>query len=608
MGVIVLFNTISTLVTKFRADGNAENDALNLSNRADQQQNLFEQWANQIGITSGKRDWRLDDPKIKPVVESNLLAIYDQLRLVNKALKCYGAPALVRSPSPSPTPSPSPSPTPTTTPDAMVFIGDPKHSKTLPIRPRRHGKGPITPVGLKKAAKKGKWMFFGDKQKQQGVVTQLESMVAGLGKLLTPLNSEIRHAMGMMEDENAEIVANEKAFRVLLDEATRLGSDKIADSARRGIILSKLRTPEDRDSRMKSIKDAYKDTLKWALGPKDTTSPKWDHLPTWLQSSSSGRYWVSGKAGSGKSTLMKYLLKNLEREDEKVQFPPFRKWAEDSKATVCNFFFKRLGGVHQTSLNGLAQPLVYQVLLKHRHLIEHAVLDMWTSLLDHPGAALEMASTKQMCKAAKRIAESSRVTDTYFCFLIDGLDEYVERSLEDDHKNGNKEAQEADQEADSNVDTEADLLETLINSLVKLPHVKILISSRPTSEYIRMFEEVPKLAMQDLTRGCIDTCIDGKLTANRYIAGLMKTHPKEASKLLDKIAKRASGIFLWVDLACSSLLRGASGNDTLKELEKRVTDLPEELEEMFVHMLNYYNDASHKKQGAQVLEFCRNFH
>lgn len=78
---------------------------------------------------------------------------------------------------------------------------------------------------------------------------------------------------------------------------------------------------------MKSIKDAYKDTLKWALGPKDTTSPKWDHLPTWLQSSSSGRYWVSGKAGSGNSTLMKYLLKNFEREeeDEGVQFPPFRK-------------------------------------------------------------------------------------------------------------------------------------------------------------------------------------------------------------------------------------------------------------------------------------------
>lgn len=98
-------------------------------------------------------------------------------------------------------------------PDAMVFMGDPKHSKTLPIRPRLHGKGPTTPAVLKKAAKKGKCMFFGDKQKQQGVVTQLESMVAGLGKILTPLSSEIRHAMDMMEDENVEFVANEKAFK-----------------------------------------------------------------------------------------------------------------------------------------------------------------------------------------------------------------------------------------------------------------------------------------------------------------------------------------------------------------------------------------------------------
>lgn len=63
MGVIGFFNTISTLVAKFRADGNAENDVLNLSNRVGQQQTLFEQWAKQVGITSGKRDWRLDDSK-----------------------------------------------------------------------------------------------------------------------------------------------------------------------------------------------------------------------------------------------------------------------------------------------------------------------------------------------------------------------------------------------------------------------------------------------------------------------------------------------------------------------------------------------------------------
>lgn len=79
MGVIGLFNAISTLVTKIRVDRNAENDALILSNRVGQQQTLFEQWANQVGITSGKRDLRLDDPKIKSVVESNVLAIHGQL-------------------------------------------------------------------------------------------------------------------------------------------------------------------------------------------------------------------------------------------------------------------------------------------------------------------------------------------------------------------------------------------------------------------------------------------------------------------------------------------------------------------------------------------------
>lgn len=79
---------------------------------------------------------------------------------------------------------------------------------------------------------------------------------------------------------------------------------------------------------------------------------------------------------------------------------------------------------------------MYQILRKHRNLIEHAVPDMWTSLLDHPGRDLEMPSTKQICEAAQNVAASPRTADTYFCFIIDGLDEFDERHWEAEHERG----------------------------------------------------------------------------------------------------------------------------------------------------------------------------
>lgn len=41
---------------------------------------------------------------------------------------------------------------------------------------------------------------------------------------------------------------------------------------------------------------------------------KGDSIAEWLESGS-GVYWISGKAGSGKSTLMKHLFWDLEETD-----------------------------------------------------------------------------------------------------------------------------------------------------------------------------------------------------------------------------------------------------------------------------------------------------
>ncbi|KAG9199650.1 hypothetical protein G6514_008311 [Epicoccum nigrum] len=63
------------------------------------------------------------------------------------------------------------------------------------------------------------------------------------------------------------------------------------------------------DDRFEDIAQAHQKTFTWALEKKSSAQSGGDLL-NWLQNQS-GTYWISGKAGSGKSTLMKYMVQDL---------------------------------------------------------------------------------------------------------------------------------------------------------------------------------------------------------------------------------------------------------------------------------------------------------
>lgn len=100
---------------------------------------------------------------------------------------------------------------------------------------------------------KGRWIY-GDKKRLEEFLNNLQSLIGDLRAMLVPLNAETRYTMAMMADEDLEFVADDKASRLYLEEATRLGNDNMADSARRGLILSKLSLKKTRmDSRLEGI-------------------------------------------------------------------------------------------------------------------------------------------------------------------------------------------------------------------------------------------------------------------------------------------------------------------------------------------------------------------
>lgn len=64
-----------------------------------------------------------------------------------------------------------------------------------------------------------------------------------------------------------------------------------------------------RDDRENVIAVAHEKTSDWIEQDILPTNAKWDSLIQWLRQGH-GCYWINGKAASGKSTLMKYLITN----------------------------------------------------------------------------------------------------------------------------------------------------------------------------------------------------------------------------------------------------------------------------------------------------------
>ena len=132
--------------------------------------------------------------------------------------------------------------------------------------------------------------------------------------------------------------------------------------------------------RQNRIITAHESTLQWILQDQAHQPPedRWSNFPKWLESDDQ-LYWITGKAGSGKSTLMKFLCfpkAEMSQADDAQEdlksvttwkrcrcHPHLEKWAGPSGLVVAFFYFWNSGTELQMTQGGLLHTLLYQIVV-----------------------------------------------------------------------------------------------------------------------------------------------------------------------------------------------------------------------------------------------------
>lgn len=118
--------------------------------------------------------------------------------------------------------------------------------------------------------------------------------------------------------------------------------------------------------RLSKVVEAHNDTFDWMFDPQTTG------FLQWLRESSH-IYRINGNAGSGKSTLMKYLV------GKDVVKTALLDWAGTKPPSMGNYFFWYAGNEMEKSQRGLLQSLLYDILRSYPSVLPKLFPEKWAS-------------------------------------------------------------------------------------------------------------------------------------------------------------------------------------------------------------------------------------
>ncbi|KAK3902737.1 hypothetical protein C8A05DRAFT_15235 [Staphylotrichum tortipilum] len=314
---------------------------------------------------------------------------------------------------------------------------------------------------------------------------------------------------------------------------------------------------ESRTVRHGAISPAHRETFQWVFRTKPkpeeqeaTVSNAADsredtpNLLDWLKHGG-GAFWVSGKPGSGKSTFMKFIA------DHPATRSALSHWAHPLPAVVASHYFWGSGTEMQRSLQGLLQTLLYDIFRHCPDLIRVTCPSRWETEDQKPQPPWTLTELRTVLEASSAQSQIA----CKFCFFVDGLDEFDGEHI--------------------------DFCETLI-AMTDSPNLKLCVSSRPWNVFEDALgqEEARKIYIHELTKADIVRYAQDRLHQHPRWR-LLKLHPSRANRLIESIADKARGVFLWVTIVTRLLREGLTNDDTPADLRRRLESFPSDLEPFF---------------------------
>ena len=322
---------------------------------------------------------------------------------------------------------------------------------------------------------------------------------------------------------------------------------------------------DDINVRENEVSQSHSDTFGWVFND-DTTYP-WDNLKAWLEHGQS-IYWINGKAGSGKSTFMKFLVDD-ERTSEALDI-----WSGNEHCTILKFYFWLSGTKFQRSMKGFLCSLLRQIVITNEMVLEDILQTHKTMMMKRSLGDWSLAELRNMSVFA--INSVSRVEN--ICIFIDGIDEFDQ-------------------------DEDVQQLLDLIEQLAELPRVKLCLSSRPEVHIERYLSQYPKLHLQDLTAEDMEICIMDRLDDMRERYPSIIINAEDIDEFLRLMTRKADGVFLWVYFALNSLLRGMRNEDDFEVLLERLDELPSGMEQLYQQMWRRLNGDEQRYRAEASLYF-----
>ena len=275
----------------------------------------------------------------------------------------------------------------------------------------------------------------------------------------------------------------------------------------------------------------------------------WDSSFGEWASEAGGMFWICGKPASGKSTIMEYLTRDKELQAR------LRRGINDKWTVVHHFFFDfDVSKDMRNNFEGFVRSLLYQ---------------LTNNLKAADLRGVEPEHGWSLRTLVERLTTIIEQRSNPICILLDGLDEYQ----------GDK------------WDLASFLRETASSG------VKLCVASRPHQVFNSTFEQIPTIKMQELNTPAIDNMVT--LRIQRVTSGFY--NHEEVMELAKGISKKAQGVFLWARFAIDELRDGWSEGLDLEELQKRLENVPEELEGIYARIFRKLRPEQ-KQQAAYMLQ------